>query len=272
MSLIRSKFKDDLSLLDIFPEQWKDSLPTFDSLYFSNLDQFTYVVSKLTQKDDSLCGVNYCTALDDLIHSRSDLTKDETTLIRNTVRENLLKRGLITEEVYENYRYSADGTQVGIDVGKYCSGDPDCVITPSKQYIDYFYELYVNISYSCYVENEEVRHNVIKLLSTVEELERQHIFIKITAVFPGNNCTAGSRFFSILPLFSHKENKSVEKMASVINDRLLRKFYFAILEDYYGDKLSSNYGTVIQLPKTINIGNELDEIELFEQIKNEVTV
>lgn len=274
MSIIKENFKTSSPIPDILPKSWKDIMQGSDVVLFNNLDHFIYTVSKLKQKQDSNCGMSYSTALEKLSKRESDFPKKEQESIRNLVRENLFKRGLITEEVYENFRYSSDGTQVGIDVGKYAAGEADCVITPSRQYIDFFYELYISISYPYNITNEQVRDNVAKLLATVEELERQHIFIKINVVLPINNpkhCSeeqTTNKFFSVIPVFSHKDFKSVDVMSSVVNERLLRKFFFAVLEDIYGDSLHSSYGTPVKLEKAMCIGDDFDEIELFESIKN----
>ena len=271
MSLISDTFNTNAPLPHIFMDEWKDKMQGCDAVLFDSLDQFVNIVSKLKQNQDDNCGITYKKAIEKLVRRESDFPKEEQDTIRNLVRKNLFKRGLITEEVYENYRYSTDGTQVDVDVGKYAAGEPDCVITPSKRYIDYFYELYISVSYPWFVTNEEVRRNVAKLLATVEELERQHVFIKINTVFPATNPKGSSyegtnKFFSCIPIFSHKDFKSVDVMSSVVNDRLLRKFYFAILEDFYGDKLDSGYGQATNLPKAMNIGEQFDEIELFEEI------
>lgn len=271
MSLIKEKFDTTMPLPSILLQDWKDKMKGCDAVIFDSLDQFVYTVSKLTQKNENTCEISYTNALRKLIRKESDFPKSTQESVRNTVRSNLFKRGLITQEIYENFRYTTDGTQVGVDVGKYAAGEPDCVLTPAREYIDFFYEMYINISYSAWVEDNTIRDNLAKLLATVEELERQHIFIKINAVLPITNPKVYSegennKFFSIIPLFSHKDFKSVDLMSSVVNDRLLRKFYFAILEDLYGSKLSDDYGEVTQLSKAIDIGNDLNEIELFENI------
>lgn len=260
-------FNTGLPFPDVFPKEFSKPLPTRDYLSFRNLDHFKHVVSKLTQKQDSSCGMSYAEALKKLLTGESDFPEQEQATIRNLVRENLQKRGLITQEVYEAYRYAVDGVEVGVDIGKYANGEPDCVITPAKQYVDFFYELYINISYPSHVSDENIRRNCAKLLATVEELERQHIFIKVAMVFPGKHCGKdGSNFFSDVPLFSHKDAKSVSTMSSVVNDRLLRKFFFAILEDFYADNLASSYGTAVTLEKSMNIGGAFNEIEFFEEV------
>jgi len=268
-----SDFNLDLPFPDIFLNEWSEFMGPRDFMMFRNLDHFQHEVSQIKQKEDENCGMTYEKALGMLLRGETDFPKKEQQSIRNLVRSNLHKRGLITEEVYENFRYSTDGTKVDVDVGKYANGEPDCVMTPSRQYIDFFYELYISVSYPHYVTNKKVRKNVAKLLATIEELERQHIFIKITLVLPIKNVTSTrsrSNYFASIPLFSHKDCKSVSIMSSVVNDRLLRKFFFAVLEKEYGSDLSYTYGQATELEGAMNIGNEFNEIEFFENITKAV--
>lgn len=266
-----SEFDLKLPFPDIFPEEWDGIVGPRNFMCFRNLDHFRHEVSKITQEADDNCDMSYKEALRKLMQGESDFPEEEQASIRNLVRSNLQKRGLITEEVYEAYKYSVDGTNVGVDVGKYANGDADCVITPAREYVDFFYELYISVSYPWNISNADIRRHTAKLLATIEELERQHIWIKITLIFPAHNVTRGEyngprNYFSSIPLFSHKDPKSVQTMSSVVNDRLLRKFYFAILENLYKENLSYNYGTAVTLPKCMNVGNEFNEIEFFEEV------
>jgi hypothetical protein len=59
-------------------------------------------------------------------------------------------------------------------------------------------------------------------------------------------------------------------MSSVINERLLRKFYFAILETVFKEKLAGNYGSAVNLDNAMNIGSQFNEIEFYENVVNEV--
>lgn len=271
MKDVIKEFNLDLPFPDVFPEEWKSKINPCDFMAFRNLAHFKYVANELRQKQDMNCGMSYEQALHKLLKGESDFPKQDQMIVRGKVRENLLKRGLITQEVYENFRYSTDGTKVDVDVGKYANGEPDCVITPAVQYIDFFYELYVSISYSHNVSNENIRQTCAKLLATIEELERQHIFIKVVLVLPIKSIMIeeerGRRnFMSAIPLFSHKDPKTVDMMSSVINDRLLRKFFFAIVEDLYGENLSGAYGYAEQLPKSMNVGSTFNEVEFFESV------
>ncbi len=266
-NMTTSTFDLNLPFPDIFPPSWKETIGPCDFMAFRNLDHFKHVVSQISQKNVDSCNMDYSIALKKLLNGESDFPETEQISIRNLVRSNLHKRGLITAEVYENFQYTTDGTKVDVDVGKYVTGEPDCVITPARQYIDFFYELYISISYPYNVDNTTIRDNVAKLLATIEELERQHIFIKITLILPIRSPHKGAgKYFSAMPLFSHKEPKSVASMSSVVNDRLLRKFYFAVLEDLYKEELSSNYGYVISLDGCMNLGGTFNEIEFFEKV------
>lgn len=267
MHKILEQFNTGLPFPDTFPESFHKVFGTRDYFSFRNLPHFCHVCSKITQKEDGSCNMSYSEALRKMLAGESDFPEEEQLSIRNLVRSNLHKRGLITEDVYEAYRYTVDGVSVGTDVGKYAAGEPDCVISPARQYIDYFYELYVSVSYPYYIKNEAIRENCAKLLATIEELERQHIFIKVAMVFPDQRpSTDGRNFFADVPLFSHKDPKSVDTMSAVINDRLLRKFFFAILENYYEEKLADGYGIAVKMKGSMNIGDTFDEIKFFEEV------
>jgi len=272
MHKVFESFNTKAPLSDLIPPAIAEVIPVkekqVDMLNFRNLDHFKSVVSHFDrQRKEDLCGMTYKEALEMFIQGKSDFPAQERAQIRNLVRKNLYKRGLITEEVYEAFQYTVDGTNVGVDIGRYLEGQADCVISPAKEYVDFFYELFVSISYNWRIKNEHVREQVAKLLTTIEELERKHIFIKITLVFPNNQpAKRDSWMFSTIPLFSHKEYKDVKKMSAVVNDRLLRKFYFAILENFYEEDLADGYGRPVELPTTLNIGNTFNEIEFFEEV------
>ena len=156
------------------------------------------------------------------------------------------------------------------DIGKIIEGNPECILTPAYSYTNYFYELYINISYSGSVSDSHIRKNAIKLLATIEELERQHIYIKVTLIDASGQVNNENDLLTLVPLFSHRDHKSIETMSAVVNERLLRKFMFAMSEDVYGDDLSDGYGKPIYFTDAINLGDSLDEIELFSTIYDSV--
>ena len=254
---------------DIHPKEWSSKTKNLDYISFRNVVHFKNYVSKLTQKDDNKCGVSYKQAVKDLLGNKSQLQQGEYESIRNLVRKNLLKRGLISENIYESYKYDIDG--IAVDVSKVIAEDPECMLKPVYSYTNYFYELYISISYPYTVTNQEVTENMCKLLATIEELERQHIFIKVNMVFYSEKATKDNSkdLLVVLPVFSHKDYKSIETMSAIFNDRLLRKFIFATMEDIYADNLASNYGYAVELPQTIRPVS-LNECDLFEEIYNKV--
>lgn len=255
---------------DFLPIKWKEDISreSMDYIPFRNLSHFKDYINSVNQREDNKCGVSYAQALQDLNSEAVIYSKTEYESIRNLVRANLLKQGLISEDIYESFKYSNEG--VIVDISKVILEDPECFLTPVKSYTNHFYELFVSISYNCNVEDETVRKNAIKLLSTIEELERQHIYIKVTLVFAANKSNRENDLLVIIPLFSFRDFKSIETMSAVVNERLLRKFMFALMEDIYGENLDIGYGRAIQLEEVLNIGNNLSEIDLFTSILDQV--
>ena len=267
----------DSPLLDIYPESWRQTLGVGQNklkvLQYRNLQHFKNHVSVLTQKEDDKCGVTYAVALKEMRKNVPVITAGNYEIIKNKVKQSLIKRSLISDTVYEGYEYTANGTGV-IDVAKYLAQDPECILTPKKAYTNYFYELYISISYNYTVPNSTITNNMAKILATIELLEKEHYYCKITLIFPDKDVTYSDddkrNLLILIPLFSHRDHKSIETMSAVLNDRLLRKFCFAILEDTYKSNLSSGYGTPVHLEQTINVGYEIDEIDLAEQILSKV--
>ncbi len=263
---------DDTPISDIYPKEWKDSLNLGNTYIaeYRNLQHFKHHIQNVSQKQDSNCGVNYAEALADILQNKSTMTKGDYEIIKNKVKENLLKRGLIADTVYESYKYAVEGNIW--DVAKVISEDPMCCLVPNETYTNYFYELYVSVSYPHYVSNETIMENMAKILATVELLEREHYYCKITLVMPNQGCNRGegkSNYLALIPLFAHKDVKTIEYMSAVLNDRLLRKFFFAIWEDQYGSNLDSGYGCAIELPNTIR-PVDLCEVELATAILDKV--
>jgi len=264
------KYSLDKPLKNLYPREWLSHLKgEIDLLEFRNLQHFKNTVSLLTQKQDNMCDISYANALKELVSNTPTITQGDYETVKNKVKNNLLKRGLISDTVYESYKYDVDGDIV--DVAKVIEGDPACMLKPAKSYTNYFYELYISISYPCSVSDEHVRQQLCKILATVQLLEQEHIYTKITLVFPDVNpdINMDRSLFMILPLYSHKDIKTIETMSSVLNDRLLRKFGFALLEDIYKDDLDGGYGRPVELPYTIR-PVDVNEEELASNIINQV--
>lgn len=265
----------DSRLLDIYPKEWSERLTPEKTTVFQyrNLQHFKQHVSTLEQRDSSKCGIEYNVALKELLSNTSTIPKAEYEIIKNKVKSVLMKRGLISDTIYESYKYATEGGVV--DVAKVVAQDPMCCLVPNESYTNYFYELYISISYSCGVDNSTIMENMAKILATIELLEQEHYYCKVTLVFPDEACNTGSgksNLLVLIPLFSHKDPKSIETMSAVLNDRLLRKFCFAILEDTYKGDLAGGYGMPVNFEHTINVGHTINEIEIAEEIINKVIV
>jgi hypothetical protein len=269
---MNSEYVKDSKFLDIYPKEWKKEIKVDDCtiLQYRNLEHFKYHMKNIVQRTDMKCGVSYKKALKDMLTGVPVIDVDNYEVIKNSVKNNLLKRGLISETVYESYKYDVQGDIV--DVAKIIAEDPNCCLVPNESYKNYFYELYINVSYGGGVEDSNVRDSISKILATVELLEREHIYIKITLLDTSlyvNDGSGKNHLLTIIPLFSHRDIKNIRTMSSVLNERLLRKFMFALSEDYYGDDLSGGYGEPKALTHAINCYN-IDEVELASSIINQV--
>lgn len=258
-------------LLDVYPSVWKGTLPPDKTTVFQyrNLLHFKHHVRTLTQKEDSKCGVTYAEALRDLLSDTPLMSEGDYQIIKNRVRQNLLKRGLISEAVYESYHYSVEGEMW--DVAKVIAEDPECFLVPTEKYTSFFYELYISVSYPYHVADSTIRENMAKILATVELLEREHIYCKITLVMPNTDTSTSGKPHNLIliPVFSHRDPKTIGTMSAILNERLLRKFIFAVYEDHYGSSLASGYGNATTLPHAI-VPVDLDECDLASSILDRV--
>ena len=263
---MKSLLPTDSPFLDIWPATWKDNM-NFDQVricQFRNLAHWKNYCSSVRQREDNNCGISYEKSLEMLLTNTPVIPNDDYEIIKKQVKQVLLKRGLISDTIYKRYEYQVDGTGI-IDVARYAAGNPDCVLTPVDPEQSFFYEVYVSISYHSGVENSTVRDNTAKLLATIQLLEQENYFCKVSLVFPDRNCNNGegkSNLFVVVPVFSHKDIKTIDTMSAVLNQYTLRKKMFALLEDMYEDNLASGYGQPVGLDYTINIGQEFN-VETF---------
>lgn len=259
-------------ITDVHPrKEWKSVLKSLklDVVEYRNLQHFKQDMKKITQRQDNNCGVSYAEALDDLLKGRPLMSQGEYEIIKNKVMNNLQKRQLISDVIYDSYKYDVQGDIV--DVAKVIEGDPYCCLVPANPTMQYFYELYINISYPGHISDKEVREGMAKILATIELLESKNIFTKVTLVDCSGRVAEGTDLLTILPLFSHRDQKSIETMSSVLNERLLRKFMFALSEDLYKENLNSSYGAALALPKSIRPYN-VNEEELCSSILEQIIV
>jgi len=164
---------------------------------------------------------------------------------------------------------------MNIDIARYAAGEPDCVLTQTKKpKQNIFYEIYLSISYEWSVSDSTINRNISKLFAVISLLEKEHYYCKISLVFPDRNCNIGegnSNLLVVIPVFSHREVKTLATLSAVINPFTLRKWGFNLLEEKYGDNLASGYGRPVDLPLCYNIGRDIDVGRIAEEIMNKHT-
>jgi len=223
-------------------------------------------MSDLTQLEDMKCGVPYAQALADLKSGKGTISPANYQLIKHKVKESLLKRKLISENIYRGFEYSVEGEL--IDVARYAEGNPECAIIPKESGKKFFYELYINATVAYYVSEQTISERLAQILATVELLESERIYIKLNVVISITNCHNVDKphLLCVLPVFSHRDVKCINSLSSVINERFLRKFIFAAMESVYGDNINSGYGTVCNLPHTLNLSQPFNEVDTAQSI------
>lgn len=255
--LALKKIKSLLS--DLYPRPWNEQLKStgqeVDVLEFDNIQHFKHYLKSIKLNSGGSANnqpVKFKPALDDLLKGKAVLSSGEYTSIKDEVKSVLHKRGLISENVYEGYQYDIEGDY--IDIAEFLTGNPKCMLKPKVSYKNYFYELFISAAYLGGVPDSTIRRNVARILATIQLLEEEHIYIKVTIVAASSDTVEGKRTLVVaIPLFSHKESKTIDGMSSIINERFFRTFIFGIREDMYGDDLYSGYGQTIDLKEAIKL-------------------
>ena len=248
-------------LSDLYPKAWNKQLENtgqaIDVLEFDNLQHFKMYLKDVKLNPGGSANTNsvpFKEALADLVQGKAVMSTASYDTIKAEVKSVLHKRGLITENVYEGYQYDVEGDF--IDIAEYISGNPECMLRPKMSYKNYFYELFISAAYLGGVSDETIKKNVAKILATIQLLEKEHIYIKVTIVAASQDTVEGERTLVVsIPLFSHKEEKTIETMSSIINERFFRTFIFGIREDMYGKDLYSGYGVTINLENAIKLSD-----------------
>ena len=91
-------------LKDIYPKEWSFREEHLDVLEFRNVQHFKNYVKPLSLRNTSF-GMDYNKCLSDLLKNVPVYDVGNYEIIKNRVKNNLLKRGLISESVYESYKY-----------------------------------------------------------------------------------------------------------------------------------------------------------------------
>ena len=195
--------------------------------------------------------------------------KETTELITNNVRNNLIKRGIVTGTIYEGYKYDVEGDI--IDYAELATGNPQCMMKPIKKYDKYFYELYVNMSIPYTVDESTIIEGAIRLSETIKALEELNVEIKVNIVLYSQRMFLNNdNYLFIMPLVSHLEYKDHQALLPYMDGEFLRKVIFTTMHSHKGVNTSS-LGNAVKLKNSVNLW-ELDEIELAERIINELGI
>lgn len=190
-----------------------------------------------------------------------DIKEAEIDLIRNTVRNNLIKRGIITGTVYEGWKYDVDG--IIVDYAELAAGNSECMMKPVKKYDKYFYELYINMSIPWSVSSSSIKEGAIKLIETIKLLEERNIEIKINVVLYSQGMFRnGDNWLTIIPICNHLEYKDYNLIYPFINGEFLRGPLFQIMKRHDS---TEGLGRATKLDNTVNLW-ELNETELAERV------
>ena len=186
----------------------------------------------------------------------------ETTLIRNTIRNNLIKRGIISGTVYEGWKYDVEG--IIVDYAELASGNPECMLKPVKKYDKYFYELYINMSIPWSVGEDEIMDGAIRLIETIKLLEERHIEMKLNVVLFSNGMFRnGDNFLTVIPLCNHLEFKDYNLILPFVTGEFLRGPLFQIMHSH--DNVDGSLGQATKLENSVNLW-ELKEMDLVDRV------
>ncbi len=196
------------------------------------------------------------------------LDKEATDLVVNTVRNNLIKRGIVTGTIYEGYKYDVEGDT--IDYAELATGNPACMMKPIKKYDKYFYELYINMSIPYFVDESNIVDGAIRLAETIKALEELHIEIKVNVVLYSQGMFSNrDNYLFVMPLLSHLEYKDHQAILPYIDGEFLREALFTVMKN--NGNTTEGLGNATKLDNTVNLW-ELDEVELAEKIIDELGI
>ena len=197
-----------------------------------------------------------------------ELDEKSTSLVINNIRNNLIKRGIVTGTIYEGYKYDIEGDI--IDYAELATGNPACMMKPVKKYDKYFYELYINMSIPYQIKEEEIIEGAIRLAETIKALEELHIEIKVNIVLYSQGMfNNNDNYLFIMPLLSHLEYKDHKLLLPYIDGEFLRKVLFTVMTN--NGNTSYGLGNATKLDNTVSLW-DLNEIELCEKIIGELGI
>jgi len=192
--------------------------------------------------------------------------KDAVLDIEAKIRNNLHKKGLLTDWLVEDYHYDVEGVE--IDIGKLIAGDAECYLKPNKKYKDHFYDLYINIGVAHYVTTNQIIEAFCNVIAVIVSLEKRGHKIRLFASsFSKDVSTDGRSSIINVCVKRYDEWINIKSIARIIYPSFLRRLIFKFEEVQYDKKLVSGYGLAINgLKGVITIDSALKPEELLNKI------
>ena len=186
--------------------------------------------------------------------------------IEMKIRNNLHKKGLLTDWLAEDYHYDVEGVE--IDIGKLVEGDPECYLKPNKKYKDHFYDLNVNVAVSWNNSTETIIEAFCKVIAVVISLEKCGYKIRLFATSITKNASTEGRSSMVnVCIKNYDELTNIKAIARIIYPSYLRRLIFKIEEVKYQGKLDIGYGQAVNsLKGCVTLDKSLNEEKLLNEI------
>lgn len=182
------------------------------------------------------------------------------------IRNNLKKKGLVTDWIAESYHYDVEGIE--IDIAKLIEGDPECYLKPNLKYKSHFYDLHINFAVNSGVSINTQVEALSKVVSVVTNLEKQDYKIRLfaTGVFRNSGKDDTSIIISTM-IKRYDDFIDIKKIARILYPSFLRRVAFKVLEAEFGQDLRSGYGQAVnELQSVITLDSSLQEEKLRNKI------
>jgi hypothetical protein len=250
-----------------------------DFLRFSNLRSFAAYVNEIkdvkTYRDSSHTGDRSFTgtstfdeALDLIMKPYGEppyAIKTRVEEIEQKIRNNLHKKGLLTDWIAEDYMYDVEGVE--IDIAKLIEGDPECYLKPNKKYKDHFYDLNINVAVAYTQSTDTIINAFCKVIAVVHSLEKRGHKIRLFASSVTKNATSERHSIIDVCIKNFDEFVDIKAMARIIYPSFLRRVVFKVEEVKYQRDLASGYGKAVNdLKGVITLDSSLKEEELLNRI------
>ncbi len=192
--------------------------------------------------------------------------KTKVESIEHKIRNNLHKKGLLTDTIAEDYHYDVEGVE--IDIAKLIAHDPECYLKPNKKYKDHFYDLNVNVAVAYHQSTDTIIDAFCKVIAVVIALERRGHKIRLFASSITKNASTEGRSSMInVCIKNYDEFVNLKAIARIIYPSYLRRLIFKVEEVAYQDKLSGGYGQAVNdLKGVVTLDSSLNEEDLLNRI------